>query len=81
MEIQKTKLSRKKFLFWGISASSLLALPAFLRFSKKKKETKTVKMLTQDGQLVEIQVSAIPEKKKKIDDTEILTWVNRKSTL
>ena len=73
-------LSRKKFLFWGIGISSLFALPAFLRTSKKNKETKTVKMLTQDGRLVEINVSNIPSKKDKLKQADIHTWVNKKTS-
>jgi len=78
MEKQNKNLSRKKFISWSIGLSSLLMVPAFLQFRKKKPATKTVKMLTQDGRLVEILVADIPDKKKKIGDEELLTWVNRK---
>jgi len=76
------KVSRKKFLAWSVGISSLLAVPAFLKFPgrKKSKET-TVKMLTQEGKLVEINVADIPAKKKKINLSEIHSWINRKTSL
>ena len=79
MKKETKDLSRKKFLFWGIGISSLLAIPAFLR-PKKNKETKTVKMLTQDGRLVEIEVANIPSKKNKLKANDIHTWVNKKTS-
>ena len=79
MEKEKNKLSRQKFLFWGIGITSLFAIPSFLR--RKKPETKTVKMLTQDGRLVEIDAAHIPSQKKKIQPQHIHTWVTNKPTL
>jgi len=82
MENKKKDVSRKKFLFWGVGITSLFALPAFLRSSKNKKQTdsKTVKMLTQDGQLVEVDVSKITGKKEKISNDDIHTWVKKPGT-
>jgi hypothetical protein len=78
--MENKNVSRKKFLSWGLGITSLLAVPAFLRSSKKKKETKTVKMLTQDGKLVEIEVAHVPPAKKKIKDADIHTWVSKKTS-
>jgi hypothetical protein len=79
MKEEKMKpVSRKKFLFWGIGVSSLLAIPAFFRSSKK--ETKTVKMLTQDGKLVSVEVKNLPGAKSKIKAEDIHTWVSKKKT-
>jgi hypothetical protein len=80
MEKQLKNFSRKKFLSWGLGITSFFALPAFFRFSKKKKEAQKVKMLTQDGRLVEVNVANIPEKKKEISETDIHTWINKKPT-
>lgn len=80
--MENKSLSRKKFLAWSVGISSLLAVPAFLKFSSKKKDkSTTVKMLTQDGKLVEIDVANIPSKKKKIKVAEIHTWMNKKTSL
>jgi len=80
MDKEQKNITRKKFLFWGVGLSSILALPAFLRFRPGKKNTKTVRMLTQDGKLVEVDVTKISGKKKKIRDADIHTWVNKKSS-
>ena len=75
-------VSRKKFLAWSIGISSLFSIPAFLKFSTKKKNKAMVeKMLTQDGKLVEIDVANIPSQKKKVKRSEIHTWINRKTSL
>jgi hypothetical protein len=75
-------VSRKKFLAASVGISSLLAVPAFLRFSaKRKNKSTTVKMLTQDGKLVQIDVANIPSKKQKIKAADIHTWINKKTSL
>lgn len=66
--------SRKKFLFWGsFSLISFSLLNLFGRGKKPKKET--IKMLTQDGKLVEVDVASIKRTGNKISDTEIHTWL------
>jgi hypothetical protein len=77
---QPENVSRKKFLLWGLTVSSFLAVPAFLRPSKKKEQKQTVKMLSQDGTLVEIDIDRIPAKKGKLKPKEIHTWVRRKTS-
>lgn len=78
MKRNKKILSRKNFLTWGIAITSMLAVPSFFR--AKKKDTKKVKMLTQDGRLVEIDMENIPAKKEKIKSADIHTWVNKKNS-
>lgn len=80
--MENKTVSRKKFLAWSMGISSLLAVPAFLKFSnKKKKQSATAKMLTQDGRLVEIDVANIPSKKKKIKTADIHAWISKKTSL
>jgi hypothetical protein len=79
MEHANKDLSRKKFIGWTIGIGSLLAIPAFLRRPRKKIPVQTTKMLTQDGRLVEIDVSHIPETKKKASTGEIQSWIQKKS--
>jgi hypothetical protein len=80
--MENKNVSRKKFLAWSVCISSLLAVPAFLKFSnKKKKQSATAKMLTQDGKLVEIDVANIPSKKKKIKTADIHTWISKRTSL
>lgn len=73
-------VSRKSFLAWGVGISSLLAVPAFLLPSKKRKKAnnETAKMLTQDGRLVSIDITHIPQNKKRIQPSEIHTWITKK---
>jgi hypothetical protein len=81
MEQENKGVSREKFLAWGAAIASVLAIPAFLRPSKKKVEKKTAKMLTQDGRLVEIDIDKIPQTRKKIRKSEIPAWVKQKPSL
>ena len=74
---------RKKFLLWSAAAVSSVTFLRFFTGSKKssdkKAETTTVKMLTQDGKLVEVDASKIYcGKRKKISDEQLKTWVNKK---
>jgi hypothetical protein len=69
--------TRKKFIILGISAAALFSVFRFFRPEKKKKIA-TMKMLTQDGKLVEVELSKLSGKRKKIKDTEIHGWVKRK---
>lgn len=80
MERDNKQVSRKTFLSWGLGISALLAIPAFLRPAKRKKQAHTVKMLTQDGRLVVIDVANIPEKKERIQPKDIPAWVNKKKS-
>jgi hypothetical protein len=67
--------NRRKFLFAGIS---LAALWATLSFTKKPLERKTVKFLTQDGKLVEIEVDKLPTPKKQATGMDIQNWIKNK---
>lgn len=67
--------SRKKFLVW--SATALTSVPVFRFFgSPKKQKTAMVKMLGQDGKLVEIDPKMVTHG-KKITDKELQQWVKR----
>jgi hypothetical protein len=81
MENENKKQSRKKFISLGISSAALLATFRFLNFKRKEKQPATVKMLTQDGKLVEVAISALPSKKKKITNKEMQSWVKKNSAL
>jgi len=79
MKKETKKLTRKNFLTWSAGITSLLVLPSFFK-AKKKKEPQKVKMLTQDGRLVEIDIENVPAKKQKIRNADIHTWVNKKTS-
>ena len=69
--------SRKKFIGIGISAAALVTTFKFF-IPKKKNKTNTVKMLTQDGKLVAVDIAALPPKKKKITNKEMQNWIKNK---
>jgi hypothetical protein len=60
--------------FFGVQPSFLQLL--FIRIPKKKK-SETVKMLTQDGKLVEIDKKLLASPGKKISDIELQQWVKK----
>ena len=72
--------SRKKFIGIGISAAALVTTFKFFT-PKKKNKPNTVKMLTQDGKLVEVDIAALPPKKKKITNKEMQNWIKNKEVL
>jgi hypothetical protein len=77
--IQKTS-SRKKFLLWSATVLSSLTVLNLISGSKQKKN-ETVKMLTQDGKLVEVDREKIfDSKKQKITDEQLKKWVNKKQS-
>ena len=78
MSNEPTVQSRKKFITAGISAAALLTAFRFFILTKKKKNN-TIKMLTQDGVLVEVDAEKIiGSRKKQITDNQLKTWVNKK---
>jgi hypothetical protein len=82
MDIDKTQ-SRKKFLFAGISTAALFTAVRFLVPAKKKQivPQTSVKMLTQDGKLVEVDASKFyPGTFRKINEEQLKNFVNKKQS-
>jgi hypothetical protein len=85
--MQETKKSptRKKFLLWSAAMISSLTFLQFFTGSKKTSaknsggNNNTVKMLTQDGKLVEVDMDKLYcGKRKKISDEQLKNWVSKK---
>ena len=75
-QLQKTP-TRKKFLLWGAAILSSLTVLKFIPGNKQKKK-ETIKMLTQDGKLVEVDADKIYcGKRKKISDDQLKSWVKK----
>jgi hypothetical protein len=76
MKTEEKKTSRKRFLLLG---STLLASVAALKFLKASKPEKSemVKMLAQDGTLVEIDKALLISSAKKITDEELQRWIKK----
>lgn len=78
-------LQRRKFVF-GFSTLAafaafgrVLGLPLFNKNNPKAvqdEKKKTVKMLTQDGKLVEVDASLISSK-RRISNTELRNWIKK----
>lgn len=68
---------RRKFLLAGVS---LAAAFAAFRLGKKTEEKKTVRMLTQDGKLVEIDVDKLPPVKRAASGSDVQNWIKNKAS-
>ena len=75
MEVEKQKYSRKNFVIWGVGILASFSVLKF-RFNNKKKKD-TVKMLSQDGKLVEVDMSALKAKKVKVTNQELQNWIKK----
>lgn len=76
MEQSTRATSRKKIIIWG---AAILSSVTFLRFfgGSKKKKNETVKMLTQDGRLVEIDKKLLASSGTKITNEELQQWIKK----
>ena len=86
METNQKSSSRRKFLWGGLGVLSTLPV---LRFIIPKKQTAaipcspaatTTKMLTEDGKLVEVDITRIKKTGVKVSDKDVITWVKNKPT-
>jgi hypothetical protein len=76
MEQPAKKSSRKKFLLWSLGIISSVTAIKLISPSQKKKNM--VKMLTQDGKLVQIDKDLLGEKsKRQISGKELLSWIKK----
>jgi hypothetical protein len=70
--------NRRKFLLAGLSLAALLAT---LRLTKKKTEKKTIKFLTQDGKLVEIEADKVPTTKQAVTKQDLQNWIKKNKSI
>ncbi len=79
-----TSLSRKKFFKWA--SMTLASFSLYSIVSKKRKngdkislctQESTVKFLTEDGQLVEVDRASLPSAERKITDEELKRWLTK----
>ena len=73
-EINKNQ-TRRKFISWGVISAAALAAFKFIKPSGNKPQT--IKMLTEDGKLVEIDIASLPPQKKKITNKELQNWIKK----
>ena len=86
METNQKDNSRRNFLWGGLGVLSALSALKFIIPKKQKivipcaPIATTTKMLTEDGKLVEVDISKIKKAGIKVSDKEITTWVKNKPT-
>jgi len=75
----KKQKDRRKILYWVTGALSVLI---FWKWAGTKRgdqnEGKPVKMLTEDGQLVEVDPKYLAGNGRKVTNDEIHNWVTKK---
>lgn len=79
MEEQQKTATRKKFFLWGLGIVSSVTVLKFI--IPKKKKPNTIKMLSEDGKLVEVDIRHIHKTGNKLSEKEIHTWIKNKPTL
>lgn len=78
MQVSKKSPSRKKFLLWSaVAVASATVLKFFTGYEKKEKEKEVIKMLTQDGKLVEIDKELLLTSRKKVSNEELQQWIKK----
>ena len=76
MKVGESKVTRRKLVSWlGVLSLFTMVGAAFKPW--KNKPPKTVKMLTRDGTLVEVDAIFLETNKKKITDKELQSWVSK----
>ena len=77
MQTAASKVTRKKFTRWlGVLSLFTMVGAAFKPW--KNKDQKTVRMLTEDGRLVEIDEMHLKKSKVKVTDEELKSWIKNK---
>lgn len=80
MEQPQKAPTRKKILLWGAAILSTLTVLKFIPGSKKEQNEpvkETVKMLTRDGRLVEVDKKLLASSGKKISNEELQKWIKK----
>ncbi len=81
MNTENKDQSRRKFIGWGLATAAVFSAVKLILPSSKKEningKKETVKMLTQDGKLVEVDIASLPPAKKKISNKELQNWVKK----
>ena len=73
----ENKDTRRKALYWVAGALSVLMFWKYVPKGQKKEE-ETVKMLTEDGKLVEVDLKYLKGERTKLKPDEFHSWVKRK---
>ena len=77
MQIEESKVTRRKIVSW-MGILSVFTMVGAAMMPWKNKKPKTVRMLTQDGKLVEVDATFLAANKKKISNKELQNWIKNK---
>lgn len=78
-EPEQNQKGRRKILYWITAGLSVLISWKWIGTQKKdQKEEKPVKMLTEDGQLVEVDPKYLAANGKKVTNDDIHNWITKK---
>ena len=77
METEKKVGSRKKFI---IACLGVIGLSGSAKLLLEKKKRGTMKMLTEDGRLVEVDADRAKKTGKKVSNKDIHSWIKNNST-
>ena len=86
METNQKSSTRRKFLWGGLGVLSTFSVLKFIVPKKQKvvipcgPTATTTKMLTEDGKLVEVDISKIKKTGVKVSDKDVINWVKNKPT-
>lgn len=76
MQTEESKVTRRKLLGWlGVASLFTISGTAFKPWKTKK--VKTVKMLTEDGKLVEVDASLLAANSRKVTTKELQGWIKK----
>jgi hypothetical protein len=75
---EKKQKDRRKILYWVTGALSVLIFWKWTGKRNDQEKEKPVKMLTEDGRLVEVDPKYLAGNGKKVTNDEIHNWVMKK---
>lgn len=73
MKKYEPSVTRRKLFKWGVGTLALFTSSKLLWWKNNPK--KTVKMLTREGKLVEVDITQLQPKRRFANKLEVQTWV------
>jgi len=76
-EQKKNTTSRKKFFLWSLGVLASATALKYFMWNKNSKKKNTVKMLTQDGILVEVDKELLNTSTERITNDGLQKWIKK----
>jgi len=77
MKQNKSEIPRSRFVVWGLGVLASFTALRFFQNSAKKETGKKVKMLSQDGTLMEVDEELLKSARRKVTRDELQAWVKK----